>query len=60
MVEIKINNEADEIIEKLFQSLKSNSEFFFDYAHLFYYKFHRTNLNHGGSYKINPINKKYK
>ena len=46
------------------------SEFVFDYVHLLYYKYHKTNANRGVSYKdspdciknktatINPINKK--
>ena len=60
-----ISDEADEIIEELFDSLKNryqnnldtklrNSEFVFDYAHLLYYKCHRTNFNHGGSYVDYP------
>ena len=75
-----ISNEADEIIKRLFDSLKNryqnnfqsvrDSEFFFDYVHLLYYKCHKINFNRGGSYivspyqiknkkvAINPINKK--
>ena len=46
------------------------SDFFFNYVHLLYYKYHKTNSNSGGSYKgspnwiknkkttTNPINKK--
>ena len=46
------------------------SEFVFDYVQLLYYKLHKIDLNHGGSYidspdgikskkvTINPINKK--
>ena len=38
------------------------SEFVFDYAQLFYYKFHKINLNRGWiknkKATINPINKK--
>ena len=60
-----INDEADEVIEKLFKSLfkryqynleKSmrGSEFAFDYNHLLYYKCHRINPNRGGSYKDTP------
>ena len=30
------------------------SEFVFDYVHLLYYKFHRLNLNRGGSYIDTP------
>ena len=46
----------------------NGSEFAFHYVHLIYIKYHKTNLNHGGSYvhssdlikkaAINPINKK--
>ena len=60
------NDEADEVIKKLFNSLKSRcqnnlelmrgSEFVFDYVQLLYYKCHRINLNHAGSY-IDSINK---
>ena len=59
-IEIMMNDKADEIIEELFYStenryqnnleLKIASESVFDYVHLFYYKCHKTNLNHGGSY----------
>ena len=48
-IEIMITDEANEIIEKLFDSLKSRSqnnlesiggnEFIFDYVQLWYYKF---------------------
>ena len=48
----------------------NGSEFVFGYIHLLYYKYHKINPNHGGSYidspdwiknkkkTINPINKK--
>ena len=46
-IEIMISDEADEVIEELFDSLKNRyqnnlqsmrgSEFVFDYVHLFYY-----------------------
>ena len=46
-----VSDEADEVIEKLFNSLKKRyqnnlksmigSEFVFDYVHLLYYKCHR-------------------
>ena len=59
-MEIMINLEADEVIEKLFESVKNwyqnniesmrYSEFAFDYVHLLYYKCHKINLNCGGSY----------
>ena len=79
-IEIMINDEADEVIKEIFDSLKDrfrnnresmkSSEFVFDYVHLLYYKCHKIDLNHGGSYidsrdwmkkkkaTINPINKK--
>ena len=54
-IEIEINDEADEVIEKLFDSLKNRyqnnlelmkgSEFVLDYVELLCYKY----------YKINPI-----
>ena len=59
-IEITINDEADEVIEEFFQSLKNRyqnnkesmkvSDFVFDYVHLMYYKCHEINLNCGGSY----------
>ena len=77
-VEIMINDEADEAIKERFDSLKNrcqnnlelmkSSEFIFDYVHLLYYKCHKINPNHVGSYIhptdwikskkaiINPIN----
>ena len=55
-----INDEADEVIKDLFDSLKNRyqnnlesikgSELVFDYIQLFYYKCHKINLNRGGSY----------
>ena len=55
-----INDEANEVINKLFDSLKiryqnnlesmKGSEFVFDYVHLMYYKCHKINPNFGGSY----------
>ena len=57
-IEIMINDEADEVIKELFDSLKNRyqnnlesmkgSQFFFDYVQLLYYKCHKTNSNHGG------------
>ena len=54
-IKIIINDEADEVIEELFKSLKNRyqnnlesmkgSEFVFDYVHLLYYKCHKINLN---------------
>ena len=59
-----INGEPDEVIEELSHSLKSryqnnlksmtDSEFVFDYVHLLYYKCHKINLNHCGSYINSP------
>ena len=63
-IEIIISDEVDEVIEKLFDSLKNRhqnnlgsmrgSDFVFDYIHLLYYKCHRINLNRGGSYIDSP------
>ena len=54
-----INDEADEVIKELFDSLKNRyqnnlesikgSEFVFDYIHLMYYKCNKINPNTGGS-----------
>ena len=54
-----INDEADEVIKELFDSLKNNyqnnlesmkgSTFALDYVQLLYYKCHKINLNCGGS-----------
>ena len=59
-IETMINDEADEVIKELFDSLKNRyqnnfesmkgSEFVFDYVPLLYYKCHKINLNYGGSY----------
>ena len=67
---IMINDEADEVIKELFDSLKNKyqnnlksmtgSEFVFDYVHLLYYKCHKINPNHGGSYIDSPDWKKNK
>ena len=63
-IEIVVSDEADEVIKKLFDSLKSRcqnnlqsirgSEFVFDYVQLLYYKCHKINLNRGGSYIDSP------
>ena len=55
-----INDEADEVIKELFDSLKNryqnnlelmkSSQFVFNYVHLLYYKCHKINPNRGGSY----------
>ena len=65
-----INDEADEVIEKLFQSLKNrhqnniesmrDSEFVFDYVHFLYYKCRKINLNRQRSYIDSPDWMKYK
>ena len=62
--EIMINDEADEIIEGLFDSLKSRyqnnlesirgREYVFDYVHLMHYKCHKINPIRGGSYIDSP------
>ena len=61
---IEISDEADEVIKKLFDSLKNryqnnlqsmrDGQFVFDYVHLLYCKCHRTNSNRGGSYIDSP------
>ena len=63
-IETMINDEADEVIEKLFESLKNRyqnsleslrgSAFVFDYVHLLYYKCHKIDPNHGRSYIDSP------
>ena len=63
-IEIMINDQADEIITELFNSLKircqnnlasmKGSEFFLNYFHLLYYRCHKINLNHCGSYIDSP------
>ena len=63
-IEIMINNDADEAIKELFKSLKNryqnklellkDGDFVFDYVHLLYYKCHKTNASHGGSYIDSP------
>ena len=60
IIEIMINNEADEVIRKLFNSLKNRyqnnlesirgSVAVFDYIHLLYYKCHKISQNLVGSY----------
>ena len=63
-IEIMINNEVDEVIKELLDSLKNRyqnnlesmkgSEFVLDYVHLLYHKCHKINLNRGGSYEDSP------
>ena len=60
--EIMINDEADEVIEELFDSLKyqndlesiKGSEIVFDYFQLLYYKCHKIYPNRQGSYIDSP------
>ena len=61
-IEIRINDEADVAIKELFDSPKDifqndflsmkGSEFVFNYVHLLYYKYHKINQNHSGSYRF--------
>ena len=63
-VEIMINYELNEFIKQIFYSLKNwyennfesikDSEFVFDYDKLLCYKYHKINLNCGGSYIDSP------
>ena len=63
-IEITMNDEADEVIKELFDSLKNryqnnlesmkDSEFLFNYIHLLYYKCYKINPNRGGSYIDSP------
>ena len=64
IIEIMIRDEADEVIKKFFDSLKNiyqnnldsirSNNFILDYVQLLYYKCHKINLNHGGSYIDSP------
>ena len=59
-IEIMINDEADEVMKKLFDSQKNryhnnlgsikDTECVFNYVHLSYYKCHKINPNRGKSY----------
>ena len=63
-IEIMINDEANEVTEELFQSLRNRfennlesmkgNEFLFDYLHLLFYECHKINPNRGGSYIDSP------
>ena len=63
-IEIMINDEADEVIKELFDSLKNryqnnsesmkDNELDFDYVQLLCYKCHKTNFNCGRSYIDSP------
>ena len=70
-IEIMISDEADDVYNKnrcqiTLQPMRG-TEFVFDYVQLLYYKCHKINLNHGGSYIDSPwldekqktINKSY-
>ena len=59
-IETISNDDADEVIKELFDSLKNRDQnnlksmkgsvFVFNYVHLMYYKCHKVNLNRGGSF----------
>ena len=63
-IEIMTNDEADEFIKELFDSLKNRyqnnlesvkgSEFLFNYVYLLYYECHKINPNHGGPHIDSP------
>ena len=63
-IEIMINDEEDEVVKQLFDSLKNRyqnnlesmkgSEFVFVYVHLLYYKYHKINHNRGGLHIGSP------
>ena len=63
-IEIMMNDKGGKIIEQLFESLKNRyqnnlesikvSKFVISYVHLLYYKCHKINLIHGGSYVDSP------
>ena len=63
-MEIMINDEEDEVIKRLFDSLKNrylnniksmkDSDFVFDYIHLLCHKCYKINPNGGGSYIDSP------
>ena len=63
-IEIMINDEAYEVVEKLFESIKNKyqnnlelmggSEFVFKYVHLLHYKCHKINLSRHRSYIDSP------
>ena len=63
-IEIKINDEVDEVIKELFDSLKNRyqnnlesmkgSAFVFDYVQLLCYKCRKLNPSNGGSYIDSP------
>ena len=69
-IEIMINDEADKVINEIFDSLKNRYqnnlesmegiEFVFDYVHLLYYKCHKINPNRGGYIYILLIGSKAK
>ena len=68
--EVTINDEADEVMKELFDSLKNRyqnnlalmkgSELVFDHVHLLYYECHKLNLNRRRSYTVPPDGTKNK
>ena len=64
IIEVMVNDEADEVIKELFGSLKNRyqnslesmkgSEFVFNFFQLLYYKCHNISANRGGSYIDSP------
>ena len=64
IIEVMVNDEADEVIKELFGSLKNRyqnslesmkgSEFAFNFFQLLYYKCHNISANRGGSYIDSP------
>ena len=70
IIEIMINDEADEVAKELFDSLKNRyqnnlesmkgSEFAFDYVQLLYYKCHKIKPNHKASHRFSGLDKKQK
>ena len=64
-IEIMINEKADKVSEKRFESLLNRyhigletsmrrSDFIFDCVHLLYHKCHKINFKRGGSYIDSP------
>ena len=59
-----VSDEAEEVIKEIFDSLNNiyqtklesikDNEFVFDYFHLLFYKYHKTNPNRGRSYIDSP------
>ena len=64
-IETMTNDKADEVAEEIFESIfyryqirletsLTDSDFIFDCGHLFYYKYHKINLDRGVSYIVSP------